>query len=486
MGVRSFHIKGIGARCLRVLLLALLTIHSSLGQEESDSPSPPVSGPSTVTLTLKSALAQALAVHPNLKEAIARVEANEFGIKIATAPRFPRLNLNAGSSISGTGGQPGGLSVVRTGVQTSFNYGVGLTQQLLDFGRTENRIKLSELQVAVTRLNYLLIRQNILDGVVQAYFGLLRQEQAIEVGRANVENAEALLNQAKGFLEAGTGAKIAVIQAEADLANTKFGLIQAQGAKKRARAALTAALGVEEMDDIELERTTLESPDWTEEIVRDLARKVRPDIVASTLQVALAEAQVRLAKSEYYPIISANAGFNFNDSTFPPRTSSYNLGVSLAVPVFNEPTLSATVGQAKANLRAQLEVFQALEIQVVQEATSALYSLREAEARADSAQKALLFATENHRLASERYEVGVGNTLEVSQAQRQLVEARTLEFQARFDVQNSVATLLRTTGQLNVEALLPPELVTEPVFTLPRVIAPPSNRTEDTPSETQP
>ena len=103
---------------------------------------------------------------------------------------------------------------------------------------------------------------------------------------------------------------------------------------------------------------------------------------------------------------------------------------------------------------------------------TAYYSLREAEERAESAIQALRFATENYRLATERYKVGVGNSVEVSQAQRQLVEARTQELQARFDVQNAVATLLRTTGQLDTEALLPPELVVDPIFDIPESVAP--------------
>ena len=66
----------------------------------------------------------------------------------------------------------------------------------------------------------------------------------------------------------------------------------------------------------------------------------------------------------------------------------------------------------------------------------------------------------------------MGNSLELSQAQQQLIEARTQELQARFDVQNAVATLLRATGQIDTRALLPEEYVVDPIFEIPEKARP--------------
>jgi len=362
--------------------------------------------------------------------------------------------------------------VVRTGLQRSYGYGIRLTQQILDFGRTHHAIRLSELQLGVTRLSYLQTRQNVLNNVVQAYFNLLRQSHAITVTQENARNAEVVLSQAQGLLEAGTGAKIAVIQAEADLANAKLTIVVAKGAYARARAALAQAMGLDSLENLEPQETYLEFPEWEIDTVRKYARTTRPDVVTSSLQVAQAETRVRLAKSEYFPTISANAGYNWNDSVFPPQNTIYNVGLQLSVPLINEPGLSAAVGGAKANEKAALQSFRVTELQAIQEATTALYSLKEAKGKADAAKVALTAASENFRLANERYQVGVGNSLEVSQAQRQLVEARIAELQARFDVQNAISTLLLATGQIDTEALLPPELVVDPIFDLPEIVDP--------------
>lgn len=458
-------------RTLRSLLLlwALFSLCQAGAQETP--PEVPVGFeqeplPTTV-LTLEDALRRALTNHPDLVQALANIEAQEFATIASTANRFPTFNFSSNAGQSGSTGQPGGASVIRTGIQRSYGLGISLNQRLFDFGRTHYQVKSSELQLAATRLTYLKTRQDVLNRVVQAYFELLRQAQAIEVNQDNVRNAERLLAQAQGFLEAGTGAKIGVIQAQRDLATARFGLVQARGALGRAVASLASALGEEELPYQRPQPIALTVPGWDVDQVRELARSTRPDLLSAGLQVARAETAIKSAKAEYYPNISASAGYNWNDNLFPPMNTSYNVGVSLSVPLINEPTLSSAVGQAEALLEASIASRKATELRVVQEATEALYTLREAIGRSESAGEALKFAEESYRLASERYKVGVGSPVEVSQAQQLLVQARSQELQARFDVQTAIGNLLTSTGQLDSAALLPADLQLDPIFDLP-------------------
>lgn len=403
---------------------------------------------------------------------MANIEAQEFSVLASTANRYPTFSFSSSANQSGSSGQLGGTTVIRTGIQRSYGLGISLNQRLLDFGRTHHQVRSAELQLAATRLTYLRARQNVLNNVVQAYFELLRQAQAIEVNHENVRNAEHLLEQAKGFLEAGTGAKIGVIQAQRDLATARFGLIQAQGAHGRAVAALASALGEDELPVAVPSDVSLTIPGWDVEEVRRLARTTRPDLLSAVIQVARAETAVRLAQAEYFPTISASAGYNWSDDVFPPINTGYNVGVSLSVPLINEPTLSSGVGRAEAQLEATKATRDSTELTVVQEATAALYTLREAVSGAESAKEALNFAEESFRLATERYKVGVGSPVEVSQAQQLLVLARSQELQARFNVQTAVGTLLSTTGQLDSSALLPPDLQLDPIFELPEKVQP--------------
>ncbi len=426
----------------------------------------------TERLSMDLALRRALANHPDLKVAMANIESQEFAAVGATANRYPSFSFNASAGQSGSTGQLGGIDVIRTGIQRSYGFGISLNQQLLDFGRTRYRIKIAELELAATRLNYLRIRQNVINNVVQAYFNLLREAQGIEVALANVANAELLVGQARGFLEAGTRAKIELIRAEAALANAKFLLVQAQGGYGRALATLATALGEDQLPREMPEPFALNLPDWDVDEVREMARRQRPDMVAQGVRVAQAEARVRAAKAEYFPIISAGAGYNWSDSVFPPVNTSYNVGVQLSVPLINEPALSSAVGSAEADFKAAGATLESTELNVVEEATAALYTLREAVGSSESASEGLRAAEETFRLATERYRVGVGNSLEVSDAQRALVEARSLELQARYNVQTAIGNLLLTTGQLDGQAVLSQDLRLDPIYDIPAEVIP--------------
>lgn len=429
-------------------------------------------------LTLEEALRRALTNHPDLQVGLANIEAQEFGVTAATASRYPKFDFSASVGQSGSTGQPGGQEVVRTGIQRSYGFGINLSQQLLDFGRTHSRVKIAELDLAATRLDYLNTRQTVINNVVQAYFNLLREAQGIEVALANLRNAELLVDQARGFLEAGTRAKIELIRAEAGLANAKFLLVQAEGGYGRALAALASALGEDQLPQEMPEPFSLPLPDWSVDQVRALARRQRPDLIISSLRVAQAEARIRAARAEYYPTISAGASYNWNDSIFPPRNTGYNVGINLNVPIINEPELSAAVGAAQADFKAASATLESTELIVVEDATAALYTLREAVGSAESSGEALRAAEENFRLATERYRVGVGNSLEVSEAQRLLVEARSVELQARYNVQTAIGNLLRATGQLDGAALLSEELRLDPIFDIPDEVVPKSQQPE--------
>ncbi len=435
-------------------------------------PSIPDPGEPLPSLSLEQALRRALTYHPELRRAVAQIEGQEFAVLASTSDRYPRINFNNNFSQSGSDGQPGGQQVIRTGVQRAYGFSISLNQQLLDFGRTHFRVRASELSLAATRMQYLRTRHDILNGVVAAYFELLQQAQAVEINRENVRNAARLVEQAQGFLEAGTGAKVDLMRAEADLANADFGLVQAEGAYNRAVAGLATALGEPELSFVAPVPVELPAPEWELETVRELAKTTRPDLLAASLRVAQSEAQVQLARSEYLPILSASAGYNWSDSVFPPNVRSYNVGINFSVPLLNEPGLSAAVGQAEAALEVAQADRDTFELIALQEASDALFNLREAIGSARAAAAAVRAAHEGYRLAFERYQVGVGDSLEVSEARRQLIEAQSRDVQARYGVQTSISALLRATGQLDSAALLPEDLRLDPIFELPDEIFP--------------
>ena len=297
--------------------------------------------------------------------------------------------------------------------------------------------------------------QTLLLRVAESYFLVLRTHQDVEINKENVRNAEVQVGRAKGFYEAGTRAKIEVTRAESDLATAQVGLIAAQNSEQKAVTAFLTSLGTPDAGPVGLLEARLLAPSWTRSEAVKRAADTRPDLQAAFARVEAAAARVRNAQAQYYPSLSASYSYAWSEAYFPPSPYNWNVGMSLNIPLFNEPALGAGVQSAEAQ-RVQAEGNQELlALQVQQQATEAWLNLQESRSRAEAAQVALRSNEENYRLASERYNVGVGSSLEVSDAQRLLIQARSQEVQARFDVQLSIARLYRQVGNLTLETLLP-------------------------------
>jgi len=407
-------------------------------------------------LSLPEAALTALRHHPDLKIADAQIDQAQAQMRIASAPFYPTLRGNVSFNYSeaqnaGVGGQ----NVVRIGGVRNYNMGINASQLLTDFGRTQ-----SNLDVAGANKDALLWQrgdavQTLLLRVAESYFTVLRTHQDVEINRENVRNAQVQVGRAKGFYEAGTRARIEVTRAESDLATAQVGLIAAENSEQKAVTAFLTSLGTPDAGPVGLLEAKLMPPAWTRAESVKKAAETRPDLQAAFARIEAAAARVRNAQAQYFPSLSVNYSYAWGEAFFPPTPYNWNVGMALNVPLFNEPALGAGVQSAEAQ-RVQAEGNQELlALQIQQQATEAWLNLQEARSRAQAAQVALRSNEENYRLASERYNVGVGTSLEVSDAQRLLIQARSQEVQARFDVQLSIARLYRQAGSLTLETLLP-------------------------------
>jgi outer membrane protein len=426
-----------------ILLLSRCTV--SWGDE------PPAAKP----LSLGQAVVNAIKNHPDLRVAKATIMAAEAALTLATSAYYPIITSSNGFSESqANNAAAGGRTVIRTGSITNYSVGVSGSQTLLDFGRTSNAVAYAEQALNASEETAEGTLMDTLLNVTVNYFTVLTEAQAIAINEDNVRNARRQLGSAQGFYEIGTRAKIEVTRAESDLATAQLALIQAQGLHSRARVALGQSMGERRAAEAPLYDTVLKEPPWSIDEAVDLALRYRPDLKAETSVVAEYRYNWKAAIAQYYPSITSNASWGKSGNVFPPIPYQWSLGVNVNFPIFEEPTLSAGVAAAQAlflQAEAQLE---SLSLAARSAVASAWYDLNEAKASFASAQAGLASSEESYRLASERYQVGVGSSLDVSVAQAALVLARSTEVQDRYNIQLAIARIYRQTGVLSLELLL--------------------------------
>ncbi len=410
----------------------------------------PVAGrpASAKALTLEDCIAVALRKHPRIKGARQDVVAGRFRTLGAASVYFPiidfGLNANGLASFFPIGGH-----------NTTFSYdditwGFNGSWTLFDFGRTYYSVRsYAELDKALYK-TLSSVQQNVVYDVRDAYYSLLRAQTLVKVAGDTLAQANEHLREAKGFYDTGVKPRYDVTQAEVGVNNAKVQVIQAYDAVTQARINLNTTMTVDPMTrTIVVDRPELEPLDKTLEQYLALAIENRPDIKALESQRKAYGLAVKGALAGFMPVISASGAYDWNRLVYPDQpgvfgTSNYAVGIT--VPLFQGFRTVAEVGQARAAALSAKYRVEDSKLGVENDVASAYLAAQDASARIAALKVSVRKAKENLDIAQGRYEAGVGNIIDVTDAQVQLTQARTDEAQAYYDYHLAYSRLLRSTG----------------------------------------
>jgi outer membrane protein TolC len=406
-------------------------------------------------LTLGDCLGIALKYHPSLQAGQATVETQRYKVEQALAAYYPQVNFNAGyntatsnfGTVAGTN-IPVSRSAYSWTFSDLFSMGPTLNQLIYDFGRTSSTVKINRESVKASEQDLLTARQTVALNVKQAYYGVLQTLALIKVAEEIEKQNKERLEQARGFYQAGTRPKIDVTKAEVDLANVELALIRAKNNYQVSRVTLNNAMGLRSDLAFAIERGVDIKPKVTplEEILESAYDK-RPEIHQLKARQRAQEAAVQLAKASYYPILSGNASNLWRTDQVPnDLVWDWSVGATLSVPIFSGFSSPNQVAEARAvlkNLQAQEE---SLKQNIRLEVEQAYLSLKEAIDRIGVSEKSLGQAQENYDLASGRYQVGVGQPLEVTDAEVLLANTRANYINALYDYKVAEARIEKAMG----------------------------------------
>ena len=405
----------------------------------------------TDTLGLAQLTWLALRNNPRTREAWEAARSAAADLTTARSDYWPDLDAQFGLSRSqslSSGGQVGNV-LERYGPSATLSY------VLFDSGARAGRTAAAAYRLLAANLNHQAVLRDVVSEVEQAYFTLAAARAAVDANRSDVEATAETLSAANERLRAGLATVGDVAQAKTAAAQARLRLRQAQREAEKFGGALATAAGLPVQTALELEPLPEAPPPvalpYTAEELLKAMRERRPDLIAAQAQVEAARGDVRAARAQGRPTLELAAttsrAYFLSDR---PTSDSYNIGLNLRIPLFHGFAERAARAQAEAELgRAE-----AVRDGLVQDASLALW-----QARADynaagetsaSAQTAAESATQALEIARARYEVGVGNILEVLTAQAAAAQARLQGVQARLDWHAATARLYYAVGLLDL------------------------------------
>ncbi len=405
------------------------------------------------TLTLSRCIEIALRKNPTIVAAVNTVGVNRSRVGEARSAYYPQISATGAYSRSRSITTPQVNPLAPTAPVNESSGTVTLNQNIYDFGRTSSSVDISKYGLESSRSDLSTAEDVAILSVKQAYYGVLQAKRNRDVAADVIKQFQLHLDQARGFYEVGTKAKIDVIKAEVDLSNAKLSLINAENAFKIALVTLNNAMGVPDAPEYSLEdNLSFQQYPITLEEATAKAFESRPDLKSIVAKRQAAEANISLQRSGYYPFLSGNANYTKSESTVDrePRTSSntnsWDVGVALTFPLFNGFLTSHQVAEAKSSFYVLKANEEAVRQQILLDVRQSYLNLQAAEASISTADLAVKQAKENMDLANGRYSAGVGSPIEVSDAFATYVTAQANYTSALANYKIAQANIERAMG----------------------------------------
>jgi outer membrane protein len=421
--------------------------------------------PSASAQTLESALAYTYQNNPQLNAQRAQLRALDENVPMALAGYRPKVSVTAGvgmqtlstvtKEISSTTPLNSPASYfTQSGHNTPQGYGATITQNLFNGFQTSNKTRQAEILVLAGRETLRATVQSVLLNAVTAYMNLLRDGAILDLQHRNKEVLEEQLRQTRVRMQAGNVTATDVSQAETRLNVAMTQVFAAEANVESSKAAFREVIGLDAgklAPAATVDRFV--SPKLSDVIGRATAQN--PAVVAAQFNADGAILQTKILEGALYPNINivGNATQDFETTLNQYKSFSASIGAQMTVPIYQGGSEYASIRQAKETQGQKLIELSLTRNQARTSAAqawaqveAAKKSIRSTRAQVKSAEAALNGVREEARL-------GQRTTLDVLNAQQELVNARIAVVSAERDRVVDSYALLAAVGGLSPEVL---------------------------------
>mgnify|MGYP000026408361 CR=1 FL=1 len=415
--------------------------------------------------TLSDAMVSAYKTSGLLTQQRALLRAEDENVAVAVSALRPVISYSAQTNLGYS--DPDLRRTSPTGLPSETWSGtLALSAQLLlfDFGATDKRIEIARENVMMAREALVGVEQNVLLNAVTAYLNVLSANESVALQANSVRLITQELRAARDRFEVGEITQTDVSLAEARLAAARAAEASAQGNLMVAREAYKAATG--HYPGRLSPPPAPPSIPSTVEAAKAQARGRHPDILASQRAVSISDMSVELSKLSTMPTLTANVTAQTGVSTTttyapaPVGTTTSNRnsagvsgGLTLSGPIYSGGRLSAlyrqALAQAEASRAALLVTVQGIE----QTVGNAWAQLSIASASLQATDRQIRASRVALRGAREEATLGARTTLDVLNAEQELLDALASQIQARSDQYAAIYNLLAAMGLLTAEHL---------------------------------
>lgn len=322
---------------------------------------------------------------------------------------------------------------------------------LLDFGRNRLGIEVAKETVLATREALRAVEQQVLLSAVSAYVDVRLQQEIVALRNNNVRLISQELDAAKDRFEVGEVTRTDVALAEARLAAARSGLAAAQGDLTVARERYKAVTGAYPANLAAL--PPLPATARSVEDARRIALVTHPTILQKQRQVTVAELSVEASKAGMRPTLTGRATAALVPGDDTERVESGTVSLTLSQTLYAGGALSSAYRATVARRDAARSDLAQVSIDVAEDVGIAWSAIDVARASIAAGELQIQAAQTAFDGVREEATLGARTTLDVLDAEQELLDARATRATADAQRYVGVYNLLASMGLLTVEHL---------------------------------
>ena len=325
--------------------------------------------------------------------------------------------------------------------------GLRASLTLYDFGRRELLIAQQKEAVLATRQALLDVEQQVLLRVAQAYLEVRRSAAFVGLRQNNVRLISEELRAAQDRFEVGEVTRTDVALAESSLAAARSALSAEEGGLVQAREEFRAAVGRLPGD---LAPAPPARIPYTLDQATEVALRTRPNLLQAQHQVAQAEIAVAATEATLRPSIAATGGFQLDQDL---DDSASSIGLELSAPIYQGGAGASTVRQAQAQRDSSRASLLTVARDVRQDVANAFSAIEVARASQQAFEQQVVAADIAFSGVREEATLGARTTLDVLDAEQELLNARANLVSSQVDESVASYQLLTAMGLMTAQNL---------------------------------
>ena len=337
---------------------------------------------------------------------------------------------------------------------TTLTAGVSLNWTIFDGLRMFASLDRLKALRETGELNFKSEVENNISGLIITYYEVVRLKEVLEVIQTNILISEERVKIAGDKLEVGSGSRFDLRQAQVDLNEDKSSLLREELNLSQAEILLSTLLGVEITTDFNVIDTINYNEDLIFEDIFLTTKEKNSQLRIAEENKTVSELDINLARSEIFPWISLNAGYNFTKSESEAgllhinRNYGFNYGITASLNIFNGLNTYRNMENAEISFMNNELLYEKIEKDVEADLHNAFNRYENNRRIVVLEKQNLIAAEENLDIALERLRLGNITPLEFRETQINLFNAKSSLVTAQFEAKSAETELLRLSGLL--------------------------------------